>query len=159
MEILRSALEYVNMNIKGKIYWIKPNPVPQMADHKFTEAVEEMWFATKNEGLGHHFNTNKKQRTNAIKESNISSTFKNGGEIVDHPTQKPKRVMKPIIEYHTYKNDIILDPFVGSGTTCVVSQNMDREWIGIEKEEKYVNIAENRIRKETDVGQKSALSW
>ena len=44
------------------------------------------------------------------------------------------------------KDDLILDPFLGSGTTAVAAQTLNRKWIGIEKEQKYVNMARQRIR-------------
>ena len=55
--------------------------------------------------------------------------------------------MNHLVELHSYENDIILDPFMGSGTTGVACMNLNRKFIGIEKEEKYFNIAKERIEK------------
>ena len=62
-----------------------------------------------------------------------------------HPTQKPVALMKAFIELLTVENQTILDPFMGSGTTGVACKNTNRNFIGIEKDEKYFNIAKERI--------------
>ena len=67
-----------------------------------------------------------------------------GGESKQHPTQKPLRVMKWCIGFLT-ENETILDPFMGSGTTGVAAVQMGRSFIGIEREERYFEIACKRI--------------
>ena len=62
----------------------------------------------------------------------------------EHPTQKPLALIKRIINIFSNKGDTVLDPFCGCGTTCVASQSLDRQWIGIEKEEKYYKIIKER---------------
>lgn len=68
-----------------------------------------------------------------------------GNERTIHPTQKSLKLMEEIIKIHTNKNDIILDPFMGSGTTGVAALKNERRFIGIEKDPKYFQIAEERI--------------
>lgn len=62
-----------------------------------------------------------------------------------HPSEKPVSLMKLLIENSTQKGDTILDPFMGSGTTGVACAELNRKFIGIEKEEKYFDIAKKRI--------------
>lgn len=62
-----------------------------------------------------------------------------------HPTQKPIELMKILIELTTIPGQIVLDPFCGCGTTCVAAKELGREYIGIEKEEKYYNSILKRI--------------
>jgi DNA modification methylase len=62
-----------------------------------------------------------------------------------HPTQKPLKIIKELIEKYTNENDIILDPFIGSGTTAIACMQTNRNFIGIELEPKYVDIANKRI--------------
>ena len=62
-----------------------------------------------------------------------------------HPTQKPEYLLKEIILASTKKNDLILDPFVGSGTTCVVAKRLGRRYIGIDNVEEYLEIAVKRL--------------
>lgn len=67
---------------------------------------------------------------------------------VDHPTQKPFAVISPLIERSTIQGDLILDPFMGSGTTLRAAKDLNRRAIGIELEEKYCEIAAKRMRQE-----------
>lgn len=64
-----------------------------------------------------------------------------------HPTQKPVKVMEWIIEKSTKPNDLIFDPFMGSGSTGVAAMNTGRRFIGIELDKEYYNIAAGRIEK------------
>lgn len=64
----------------------------------------------------------------------------------EHPTQKPTAVMERIIRASSNPGDIVLDPFVGSGTTCVVSKALGRKWIGFDLNPEYVEMSRRRIR-------------
>jgi len=63
----------------------------------------------------------------------------------EHPTQKPVELLKLLVQLCSNENDIILDPFMGSGTTCVAAKELNRQYIGIEIDNEYYNIAKNRI--------------
>lgn len=78
--------------------------------------------------------------------SDISALPHNSKEKVNHPTQKPIKLMKRCIEMITNENDIVLDPFMGSGSCGVACSTTNRNFIGIEKDDKYFEIAENRIK-------------
>ena len=65
-----------------------------------------------------------------------------------HPSQKPINLMKKLIEEYTKPNDLILDPFVGSGTTCVAAKQLGRKYIGIEISPEYCKIANERLAQE-----------
>lgn len=62
-----------------------------------------------------------------------------------HPTQKPVALLEYLIKTYTQENDVVLDPVMGSGTTGVACKNLNRNFIGIEMDEKYFNIAKKRI--------------
>jgi adenine-specific DNA-methyltransferase len=66
-------------------------------------------------------------------------------EYVNHPTQKPLLLFKIMIQASSDENDIVLDPFLGSGTTAVACKQLNRKFIGIEINPEYVNIANKRI--------------
>ena len=74
---------------------------------------------------------------------------KERGEGNNHPTVKPIKLMEYLITLITPPNGIVLDPFIGSGTTAIAALNTGRFFIGIEKEEKYVEIARKRIAEHT----------
>ncbi len=65
-----------------------------------------------------------------------------------HPTQKPIRLMAAIIRDFSKPGDIILDPFVGSGTTCIAAEREGRRWIGIEIDKEYCEVARKRVEVE-----------
>lgn len=62
-----------------------------------------------------------------------------------HPTQKPLELMKYLIKTYSNENDTVLDNTMGSGTTCLAAKNLNRKFIGIEKEPKYYEIAYKRV--------------
>jgi site-specific DNA-methyltransferase (adenine-specific) len=66
-----------------------------------------------------------------------------------HPTQKPEALMRWVISNYTNENDLILDPFLGSGTTAVAAKLLNRRYIGIEIEKRYCEIAEKRLAQQT----------
>lgn len=65
--------------------------------------------------------------------------------VFNHPAQKPEWLMEDLVQRLTKENDIVIDPFMGSGTTGVACKNLNRNFIGIELDEKYFEIAKNRI--------------
>ena len=74
--------------------------------------------------------------------------IRQGNEKRYHPTQKPVGVIQWILDNYSTCHNIILDPFLGSGTTAVACERLGRKWIGIELEEKYCQIAVKRIEAE-----------
>ena len=56
-----------------------------------------------------------------------------------------RELAKKCILYYSYKGDVILDPFVGSGTTCKVAKDLGRKYIGIDVSQKYIDIAKDRL--------------
>ncbi len=63
----------------------------------------------------------------------------------EHPTQKPEAIMERIIEASSNRNDLVLDPFVGSGTTCRVADVLKRKWVGIDINPEYIAMSQKRI--------------
>ena len=120
--------------------WIKPNAAPQFTGDRpgtgweavamFHKKGKKRW-----NGGGHH----------AVWTHNIESGM--------HPTQKPIGLVSRWVEQFTDINEIILDPFMGSGTTGVAAVQMGRSFIGIEREPKYFDIACKRIEQAVAQGQ------
>lgn len=71
-------------------------------------------------------------------------------KVSEHPTEKPIGLMKWCIQQFSQPSDLILDPFCGSGTTCVAAELLGRRWIGIEISEKYCEIARKRVKQAQD---------
>ena len=70
---------------------------------------------------------------------------KTNGEML-HPTQKPVEVIEKLITDSTKEGDLVLDCFMGSGTTAVAAKKLNRNFIGFEIQEKYITISENRLK-------------
>jgi len=70
------------------------------------------------------------------------------GERGLHPTQKPVALMEYLIKTYTNENETVLDFTIGSGTTAIACERLNRKWIGIEQEEKYCEISAKRIEQE-----------
>ncbi len=84
-------------------------------------------------------------------------TKKEKGDYNDHKTVKPLAICEYLIKLSAFsKNAVILDPFVGSGTTAVAARTLGKNYIGVDSNEKYVKIAEKRL-KEIDEAIKSGL--
>jgi len=77
------------------------------------------------------------------------STIKFKKETGLHPTQKPTKLFEYLIRTYTNKGEIVLDNCAGSGTTAIACINTDRKYILIEKKEKYIEVIENRIKKQS----------
>lgn len=77
--------------------------------------------------------------------TDITVPFWSMPENTDHPTQKPEKLIAKLILASSRPGDVVLDPFLGSGTTSVVAKKLGRHYIGIEKEETYCLLAEKRL--------------
>ena len=71
--------------------------------------------------------------------------LKDENGIKAHPTQKPLKLIQQVVLASSKKGDLVLDPFLGSGTTAVVAKALERNWIGIEKEKKYADMVEKKL--------------
>ena len=116
----------------------------------FTHSTETILWARKNYKYGRQiFNYSLMREINGGKQMKDVWTTPTVGKYEKrfgkHPTQKPLSVMKRIIMASTNENSIILDPFVGSGTTCVAGKMLKRKTIGIDFEESYLKIARQRL--------------
>jgi len=133
----------LNGHFKQFIIWEKTNPLPQFRKCGYRQATEIIMWAYKEKP-----NT-KEQHFNFLTQTEMINVLKypicGGNERTKHPTQKPLRLISKLLSIHSWKNDIVLDPFLGSGTTAVACKQLHRNFIGIEKEPEYVKMAQARI--------------
>lgn len=137
-----AKMEENNIVVKDVIKWIKTNPMPRNRDRRYVQDTEfAIWGIKK--GAKWVFNRN----TNApYLRAEYHTSVVSGKERTIHPTQKSLELLRQIISIHTNENDIILDPFMGSGTTGIAAQELGRQFIGVEVEKKYYDIAKKRIQ-------------
>lgn len=136
-------LEDSGMNVKDILIWKKSNPMPRNINRRYVQDTEfAVWAVKKNS----KWIFNKPKNSSYLRSCYETSTV-SGKERTSHPTQKSLKLMEQIIQVHTNKNDIILDPFMGSGTTGVAAIEEGRKFIGIELEEEYFNLTLDRMKK------------
>lgn len=119
--------------------WVKTNPVPSFRKVNWNSGTEHIWVGSKGNSKLKNFKY-QKYMSNYFLSPNASA-YKE----TEHPTEKPKILLRHLIEVNSNKDDTILDPFMGSGTTGTACVELHRNFIGIEINEKYFNIAKRRI--------------
>jgi len=96
-------------------------------------------------------NSGKRYPLNYFKFDNFKEYFRANRNVTGlHPTQKPLKLFEYLIKTYTNEGDLVLDNVIGSGTTAVACENLNRRWIGIEKKKKYCDITINRLKKILD---------
>lgn len=146
------ALEQEGFKIINNITWRKTNPPPNLACKCFTHSTETILWAKKSDSKSYFFNYNLMKSINGGKQMKDvwegTLTKKSEKFAGKHPTQKPEYLLERIILASTKENDLVLDPFCGSGTTGVIAKRFNRKFIGIDKEADYLSITLKRLKKE-----------
>jgi modification methylase len=135
------------------IVFVKSNPMPNFRGVRFTNAHETLIWAQKKKGTKYTFNHRSMKALNDDLQmrSDWYLPIATGRERLKvngkkaHSTQKPEALLYRIILASSNPGDLILDPFFGSGTTGAVAKKLGRNWIGIERDKKYVRLAQKRI--------------
>jgi len=130
---------------KATIMWHKKNPAPQVRKKNYVSSYETLCWLVKG------FDEDKIRYTFNFKTQNEMHNFIEmpicmGKERTDHPTQKPIKLIKHYLEIHSNENDLVLDPFIGVGTTALACKMDNRRYIGIEIDKRYCEMAEKRIK-------------
>lgn len=140
--------------ILNDVVWEKLNPMPNFRGTRYTNATETMIWAQKSrEQKRYTFNYHAMKNLNDEKQ--MTNVWKipicTGAERIKidgkkaHSTQKPEALLYRVILSSSNPDDVILDPFFGSGTTGAVAKKLNRHFIGIEREQLYIDVAQARI--------------
>lgn len=134
----RASLEGAGLVYKRTCLWIKPDGMPQYTGDR--------------PGMGYEafvaLHTNGRSRWNGGGKHGVWTVPKGADGFVSqhpHPTQKPEALMEQLVSDFTDEDDLILDPFAGSGTTLVAAKKLGRRAIGIELSEQYCEVAARRL--------------
>lgn len=138
------------------VIWVKIGALPNLNGRRFTNNHETLIWAVKNKDCkSYTFNYELLKEANAgkqMKDTDWVFSICNGAErlrdkngIKLHNTQKPMKLIQRVILTASNKGDLILDPFIGSGTTAVAAEELGRKWIGIDKNKKYVELTNSRV--------------
>ena len=148
-------LQNLDYWLLNDVIWRKNNPMPNFRGTRFTNAHETLIWASKTKKSKYTFNYQSLKCLNDDLQMRSDWTLpicngkerlkKNGKKI--HSTQKPEALLHRIILATTNKGDTVFDPFLGTGTTAVVSKKLGRNYYGIEKDKKYFIAAKERIKK------------
>lgn len=143
MSFIIKTMEESNLEVKDILVWRKSNPMPRNIERRYVQDMEfAIWGVKKGAKWIFNKDKNKPYMRSLFETSTVS-----GNERTNHPTQKSLQLMKDIINIHTNKDDVVIDPFMGSGTTGVACLNLNRKFIGIELDKKYFNLSVERLNK------------
>ncbi|MFA5014968.1 MAG: site-specific DNA-methyltransferase [Actinomycetota bacterium] len=161
------ALQALDYHILNEIIWFKPNASPNISCRYFSASHESIIWARKDKNSKHTFNyedmkyrewpddffkkENRQMRSVwHVPESEsvwvVTTPKPNEKTFGKHPTQKPLELLKRIILASTNIDDLILDPFTGSSTTGIAAYLLDRRFIGIDLEKKYLDLSIQRFQ-------------
>jgi len=149
-----TILQDLGFWILNDIVWRKTNPMPNFRGKRFTNAHETLLWCSKSQKSRYLFNYEAMKNLNEDLQmrSDWLLPICNGHERLKdengnkaHPTQKPESLLHRVVLSSTNPGDVILDPFFGTGTTGAVAKLLGRHYVGIEQDENYVKIAEDRI--------------
>lgn len=148
--------------ILNDITWIKVNPMPQFRGVRFTNAHETLIWAKKSEGARKiTFNYRALKDLNGGKQMRSdwylplcggAERLRDASGIKLHSAQKPEALLERVLLATSRTDDLVLDPFAGTGTTGVVAQRLGRRWIMIEREAAYCSLIEGRLSRLTRNG-------
>jgi modification methylase len=150
-----TALQDIGFWILNDVIWRKSNPMPNFRGRRFTNAHETLiWAAREPGGKGYTFNYEMLKAGNEDIQVRSDWTIplctgeerlkgRDGKKL--HPTQKPEALLARVILSSSRVDDLVLDPFCGTGTTGAVARHLGRRFIGFERETAYARAAEKRI--------------
>ncbi|MCL1963106.1 site-specific DNA-methyltransferase [Candidatus Saccharibacteria bacterium] len=153
-------LGYIMQNlgfwVLNDVVWSKPNAVPNFGGTRYQNSHETLLWCCPSQKSKYTFNYKTMKHLNGDKQDKSvwdisicigSERLKDENGKKAHSTQKPEKLLYKIILSTSKPNDIVLDPFFGSGTTGAVAKQLGRNYIGLEMEQKYIEIAKKRIEK------------
>lgn len=157
---LGAIMQDLGFWILNDIVWVKTNPMPNFRGTRFTNAHETLIWATPAKTGKYTFNYETMKKLNGGKQmrSDWDINICLGEERVKgadgkslHNTQKPLDLLRRVILSSTRAGDIILDPFMGSGTTAAAARELGRNFIGFERDASYVDAARQRVASVTPI--------
>lgn len=142
----------MDLRVVNSIIWTKPNAQPNITCRMFTESTEQiLWLCNNTNDRAKNWTFNYQH----MKALNGGKQMRNYWEIPltpmrervhgKHPSQKPLRLMERIVLAGTNPKDRVIDCFTGSGSTLLACDRLDRQWVGIERDSAYCELAHKRL--------------
>ncbi len=151
-----AILQELGFWILNDVTWRKSNPMPNFRGRRFTNAHETLIWAARQRDSRYRFNYQAMKSLNddlqmrsdwLIPLCTGAERLRNAHGLKLHPTQKPEALLHRVLLASTGPGDIVLDPFLGTGTTAAVARRLQRHFIGIERHPDYVEAALGRVRR------------
>ena len=152
-----ALLQDLGFWILNDVVWRKSNPMPNFRGRRFTNAHETLIWAARGRDSRYRFNYAAMKALNDDLQMRSDWTLplctgperlRNQHGLKLHPTQKPEALLHRVLLSSTNPGDIVLDPFLGTGTTAAVAKRLHRHFIGLERHPAYVEAAWARLRRE-----------
>ncbi len=162
-----AILQDLGFWILNDVIWRKSNPMPNFRGRRFTNAHETLIWAARGRESRYRFNYQAMKSLNDdiqmrsdwfIPLCTGKERMQNEHGLKLHPTQKPEALLHRVLLASTNPDDVILDPFAGTGTTLAVAKRLRRRFIGIERHPAYAEAAIGRVRRERPVSTEGATS-
>ncbi len=151
-----AILQELGFWVLNDVIWRKANPMPNFRGRRFTNAHETLIWAARGRDSRYRFNYQAMKALNDDLQMRSDWYFplctgperlRNEHGLKLHPTQKPEALLHRVLLASTAPEDIVLDPFLGTGTTAVVARRLGRHYIGVERHPAYVEAALGRLRR------------
>jgi modification methylase len=151
-----AILQDLGFWILNDVIWRKANPMPNFRGRRFTNAHETLIWAARSRDARYRFNYQAMKSLNDdiqmrsdwfIPLCTGQERLQNGHGLKLHPTQKPEALLHRVLLASTNQDDVVLDPFAGTGTTPAVAKRLRRHFIGIERHPAYAEAAIGRVRR------------
>ncbi len=151
-----AILQELGFWLLNDVIWRKANPMPNFRGRRFTNAHETIIWAARGRDSRYKFNYQALKSLNDDVQMRSDwwiplctgpERLRNEHGLKLHPTQKPEALLHRILLASTAPDDIVLDPFLGTGTTAAVARRLRRHYIGIERHPAYVEAALGRVRR------------
>ena len=143
------AMQALGYKVLNDISWFKVNPPPNLSCRYFTHSTETIIWAGRDHDTRHTFNYQVMKEMNDGKQMkslwSIMSPRKKEKQQGKHPTQKPLKLLDRIVQAASDPGDLILDPFCGSSTTGLAAASLGRRYLGIDRDEEYLDLSIRRF--------------
>lgn len=157
--IINVICQMIGIEIINEVVWYKKNAFPNLAGRRLTASHETILWCNKGTKRREYYFNYEFSKTGDFAYDTLKSPGKQMRTVWDisnnkekeelaygkHPTQKPIRILRRIIELSSKPGDLVMTPFAGAGSECVAAKMTGRRYLGIEMEEEYCRIAETRL--------------
>ena len=143
------ALQDAGWWLRSEVIWHKPNAHPESVLDRPTKAHETVFLLSKRQNYYYDIGAvcgPRGRRLRTVWDIPTMPAKRINGDEDDHPAMMPMALAKQCVAITSREDDVVLDPYAGSGTTLLAARDLGRKWIGIELKHSFVNLIEQRMR-------------